>query len=322
MALIAVFSVISPTFRNTDNLINILEQKSIIGIVALGMLAMMISGGFDLSVGAVGAAGVVSAAYFSTHNGLTVAIIVTFALGIIVGLANGLIITRLDINPFITTFAMASIVSGIVFVMTDAGPVIGAPSFLGTIAFNKTAGVPNAFIAFMGFAVLTWFLLTQTKWGHYLYSVGSNAEASYLSGISVTLVTIGAYVFGSFAAASGALILLGQTSSGQPTAGADWPLNAIAICVIGGTSLAGGIGKVSDVVVATLLLGVLANGLNQLSVSPYWQPGVTGFVILAAVTFDRLSRRRAGDRDRRLKTPVDPAGAVVGRRNGLEVKAP
>lgn len=293
--LVVVLSVFSESFRTFGNLQNILTQNAVIGIVACGMLVMMISGGFDLSVGAVGAAASVGAAYISSSTGnLPLGILSALTVGLIVGVGNGLIITRGGINPFITTFAMASVVSGILFVLTDAKSQTAQADWLSNIAFSYVANVPLAFMAFLVVAIVTHLLLTRTKWGHWLYSVGANASASYLSGVPVAATRVAAFAFGGITAALGALLLLGQTNIGQPTAAADWPLNAIAICIIGGTSLSGGIGRVGHTVAATLLLGVVANGLNQLAVSPYWQPAVTGFIILIAVGVEGFIRRRGG----------------------------
>jgi ribose/xylose/arabinose/galactoside ABC-type transport system permease subunit len=292
LVLAFILSGASSSFRTATNLTNILEQNSMLGIVACGQFVMMVSGGFDLSVGAVGATGSVAAAYFTLHSGLAVAIPVGLAVGLAIGLINGLLIAKGGINAFMTTFAMASIVTGILFVVTSAAPVNANAGWLTTLAFSRVAGVPDAFIAYLAIAVLTWLLMTRTKWGHYVYSIGGNKEASYLSGVPVTSTQVAAFVFGGLAAALAGLILLGQSDIGQPSSATDWPLTSIAICVIGGVSLSGGEGRVQDTVAATLLLGVVANGLNLLNVSAYIQPAVTGAVILAAVAFDKVSRSR------------------------------
>jgi ribose/xylose/arabinose/galactoside ABC-type transport system permease subunit len=292
LVLVLVLSAASPSFRTTTNLTNILEQNSMLGIVACGMFVMMVSGGFDLSVGAVGATTSVAAAYFSMNAGLGVAIPVGLAIGLAVGLINGLLIAKGGINAFMTTFAMASIVTGILFVVTSAAPVNANAGWLTTLAFNRVGEVPDAFIVYLVIATLTWLLMTRTKWGHYVYSVGGNKEASYLSGVPVTSTQVAAFVFGGLCAAIAGLILLGQSDIGQPSSATDWPLTAIAICVIGGVPLSGGEGRVQDTVAAALLLGVVADGLNLLNVSAYIQPAVTGAVILTAVAFDKVSRSR------------------------------
>jgi ribose/xylose/arabinose/galactoside ABC-type transport system permease subunit len=289
----AVFMTISPSFRTGANLTNILEQNSMLGIVACGMVVMMVSGGFDLSVGAIGAAVAVAGAYFSDHGGVLAAIAIGLALGVAIGLANGLLIAKGRINAFVTTFAMASIVTGGLFVVTAAAPVNANAGWLTTLALlGHVAGVPDAFVLYIAVAGATWLLMNRTKWGHYLYCVGGNREASFLSGVPVVSTQAMAFVFGGCAAAIGGLLLLGQSDIGQPSSAGDWPLTAIAICVIGGVPLSGGEGRVQNTIAATLLLGVVYNGLNLLNVSVYVQPAVTGTVILIAVAWDQLSRRQ------------------------------
>lgn len=290
--LVAVLSLLSEGFRNPANLQNILMQNAIIGIVALGMLVMMISGGFDLSVGAAGGAVAVLTAHLSVIWGLPLAIVAGIALGGLIGVVNGLIIAGLKINSFIATFAVASVITGIIFVLTSGRSVGGNANALTEMAFAVVVGIPVLFLIFIAFAVLTYLALTMTKFGHWVYSVGANAEASFLSGIPVLRVQIAAFTFGGLAVGAAGVFLFGQSAIGQPTAATNWPLNAIAICVIAGTSLAGGIGRVSNVVAAVLLLGVVSTGLNQLGISPYWQPAVTGAIILAAVIADQLTRAR------------------------------
>ncbi|MCL6091580.1 MAG: ABC transporter permease [Actinobacteria bacterium] len=293
--LIAVFFAASPSFRTATNLTNVLEQNAMLGIVALGMLVMMLSGGFDLSVGAVGATSAVVGAYLSTVGGLEAAIPGALAVGVVVGLANGLLIARARINAFVTTFAMASVVTGIMFAATSASPINANAGWLTSLALGKVAGVPEAFIAYIIMVIVTWFLLDRTKWGHYVYAVGGNREASYLSGVPVVLTQTLAFTYGAVCAAAAGLILLGQSNIGQPSSATDWPLTAIAICVIGGVSLLGAAGRLHGTVAATFVLGVITDGLNLLNVSPYIQPTVTGVVILLAVGLELLSRaKRAG----------------------------
>lgn len=292
VVLVLALSLISESFRNPANFQNILMQNSVIGIVALGMLVMMISGGFDLSVGAAGGAVGVLVAYLSGPWGLPAAIVAGIALGVLIGLINGLIIARLHINAFITTFAVASIITGILFVLTSGRSIRGTSDALTDFAFQVVLGIPVLFLVFIAFSIATYLLLSKTKWGHWVYSVGANAEASYLSGVPVLPIKIAAFTFGGLAVGLGGMFLFGQSAVGQPTAAADWPLNAIAICVIAGTSLAGGVGRVGNVVAAVFVLGVVATGLNQLGVSPYWQPAVTGTIILVAVVSDQLTKSR------------------------------
>lgn len=287
------FAIASPTFRSSYNLTNILEQNAIIGIVACGMTIMMIAGGFDLSVGATGAtASVVASVIAVRGGGDLLAIGAGAGLGILIGFVNGFVIARIKINAFVTTFAMASIVSGLLFVATTARSSVGVTPLLQDAATSRVGPIPVVFVVFLVIMSASWLLLTRTRYGHYVYSVGGNAEASHLSGVPVERVQMLAFTIGSLLAALSGLLLLGQTSVGQPSAAESWPLAAIAICVVGGVSLNGGVGRVFDVLAATLLLGAIGNGLNQLGVSAYWQPAVTGVVILGAVILDQYNRGR------------------------------
>lgn len=303
---IAVLAVVSPTFRQPLNLQNILEQNSIIGIVACGMIVMMISGGFDLSVGAVGVSASVLAAVLSSRQPIGVTIAAALALGLGIGLVNGFLIARIRINAFVATFAMASVVSGLLFVSTGAESKPADVSLLAEAASSRVFGIPVVFVIFILCLLAVWIFLSRTRYGHYVYSVGGNDEASHLSGVPVERVRMLAFALGGFFAAGAGLLLLGQTAVGQPTAASNWPLQAIAICVVGGVALTGGVGRAEDVLAATLLLGVIANGLNQLNVSPYWQPTVTGIVILIAVVLEQYNRLH--------QSTTRPAAADVGQR--------
>lgn len=307
LVVVGLLAAVSPTFRDPYNLVNILEQNAIIGVVACGMTIMMISGGFDLSVGATGAtASVIGAVVASAGGGDAGSVLAGLGIGLVIGLLNGFLIAKLKINAFVTTFAMASIVSGLLFVATAAKSTIGSTPLVQGAATADIGLVPVVFLIFLGCIGLVWFILTRTKYGHYVYSVGGNAEASHLSGIPVERVQIFAFALGGLLSGAGGLLLLGQTDVGQPSAAASWPLDAIAICVVGGVALTGGVGRIIDVLAATLLLGVIANGLNQINVSPYWQPAVTGLVILGAVILDQFNRRR-----RAAPKDSDPQGSVT-----------
>ena len=292
VGLVAALAAVIPSFRQTANLVNIVEQQSIIGIVACGMLLMILLGGFDLSVGAVGAATSVVAAWVMAALGILLGVLVALLLGAVIGLLNGLLIARFGINPFVATLGMQSVVVGLLFVATNAIPVYGMPPEFLFIGLGRVGPVPVAALVFAGAALLVGALLRFTVLGHHIYAVGGSREASRLAGIPVQRTTILVYVIGATLASVAGLVLLGQTSIGHPAAATTWPLSAIAAVAIAGVPLTGGRGTVGPVVLGTLLLGTIANGLNQFGVSPYWQPTITGAVILTAVALDVLHRRR------------------------------
>lgn len=283
-----------PAFRNPRNLLNLLQQNSIIGIVACGMALMIIAGGFDLSVGAVGAmASVVAAAVFIAV-GIPAGVLVALVAGLAVGLFNGALIAKVGINPFVATLGTQILVTGLLFVATDARPIYGLPPGFTVVGLGRLGPIPVATIIFAVVAVVVWMILRFTTFGHYIYAVGGNAEASRLSGVPVDRVRIATYAAGGLLAAVAGLILLGQTNIGQPAGATTWPLTAIAAVVVGGTPLSGGVGSVWSAVIGTLLLGTVGNALNLIGVSAYWQPAVTGLVILGAVGIDSYGRKRTG----------------------------
>lgn len=290
--LVAGLLVTTPAFGRWANIANILQQNSIIGIVACGMMLMIIVGGFDLSVGSVGAMTSCVAAALIVNASTPVGIVVALLAGLAVGVLNGVCIAVIGMNPFVVTLGTQSLVLGLLFVTTQAKPVYGVPEAFTRLGLGRVGPIPNSFLFFLGVVVVVWALLRFTKFGHYIYAVGGNPEAARLAGVSVTPVIIGTYAIGGLLAGVAGILLLGQTGIGQPASATGWPLAAIAAVVVGGIPLSGGVGTVGRAVLGTLLLGVVANALNLNGVSAYWQPAVTGSVILVAVGIDSYQRRR------------------------------
>lgn len=284
--------VASPKFRDPQNLVNILQQNSMIGIVACGMLVVIIAAGFDLSVGAVAAAAACLGAQVMVEHSLPAGIVAALLVGIAGGLFNGLLVARVGISPFVATLGSSVLFTGLLLSHTDAKSIVGIPVGLGEFVNGRTLGVPHAALLFGLVVIAVWAFLRFTSWGHFTYAIGSSREASRLAGLPVTAVVTFGFVLAGLLAALAGLILLGQTGVGAPTAGASWALTAIAAVVVGGTPLRGGSGGVFAPVIGTLLLGVLSNALTLYGVSPYLQPTVTGIVILLAVGIDSLNSRR------------------------------
>lgn len=285
----------SDSFRDPNNLLNVLQQSSITGILACGMLVMIISGGFDLSVGAVGVgASVVAAALMANGNSVVIALAAALAVGVAFGLFNGMLITKVGINPFIATLGSATLITGIVLTQTGGEAIAGLPVSFSNVGLGRTLGIPNPALIFAAVALITWLLLRVTRVGHYVYAAGSSMEPARLAGVPVDRVLLCAYLFGGTCAAIAGIVLLGQTNVGQPTGTEGWALSAIAAVVVGGTPLRGGIGGVYSAILGALLLGVVSNALNIYGVSPYWQPAVTGAVILLAVGIDSYQRKVRG----------------------------
>jgi ribose/xylose/arabinose/galactoside ABC-type transport system permease subunit len=214
--------------------------------------------------------------------------------GLLVGLLNGILIAKVGINPFVTTLGTQVLVYGLLYVATDAKPIYGLPSGFTWVGLGRVGPVPVAALIFAAVVAITFVILRLTTFGHHIYAVGGNKDAARLAGINVDRVTIATYGIGGLFAAVAGLVLLGQTNIGQPASASAWPLAAIAAVVVGGVPLTGGIGGVGGAILGTLLLGTVANALNQFSVSPYWQPAITGLVILVAVGLDSYQRKRSG----------------------------
>lgn len=290
--MLIVFMATNEAFRRPANLMNILQQSSLIGVVAIGMALVIIAGGFDLSVGAIGAGASIAAATIMVSTGsISLGIVGGLAVGLLFGLFNGLLVAYAGITPFVATLGSGTIMSGLIFAFTNARPISGIPIVYTNWGLGKIAGVPTTAIVFLIVSLAAAAFLKFSRSGHYLFAVGSSPEASRLAGVPLSAVVLTGYVLCGVSAALAGLMLLGQTGIGQPTAGASWALMAIAAVVVGGTPLRGGTGGVHSAVIGTLLLGVLANALNLYGVSPYWQPAVTGIVILLAVGAENLQRK-------------------------------
>jgi ribose transport system permease protein/putative xylitol transport system permease protein len=283
----------SPEFRDSSNLKLILQQNAVIGIVACGMLFMIISGGFDLSVGAVGAmTGMICASLIVHADSVPLGLAGGVAAGAVFGVGNGLLIAKVGINPFVATLGSQTVLSGVLYVVSQGQPVYGLPPGFVNIGLSDTLGMPNATLIWAAVVALSAVVLRLTRFGHYVFGIGGNEEASRLAGVPVDRVKILVYMIGGLLAAVAGVVLLSQSNVAQPNAAGTWPLQAIAVCVVGGAALTGGTGRILDTVVATLLLGTIANALNVFNVSPYMQPVVSGAVILVAVAVDAHNRRR------------------------------
>jgi ribose transport system permease protein/putative xylitol transport system permease protein len=290
--LFGVFSLTVPHFATMANLSNVLQSNSIIGIVACGMLLMIILAGFDLSVGAVGAMSSVVAAAMIVHVSMAAGITVALLISLGVGLFNGFCIAKIGVNAFVATLATQVLVTGFLFVGTAAQPIYGVPETFTVLGLGKIGPLPVPTLIFAIVAFSIWAVLRFTTFGHYIYIVGGNRTAARLAGINVDRITIATYGIGGLLAGVAGVVLLGETTIGQPASATTWPLNAIAAVVVGGVPLSGGVGGVGGAVLGTLLLAIIANALNLLGVSPFWQPAVTGAVILVAVGIDSYQRRQ------------------------------
>jgi len=292
---IAILLAINPIFRQGDNLLNLWQQASIIGLLAIGQTIVIIQGGFDLSVGAVAAfTGVLCYLIMGSTDNVIIMVlglIVSVFLAAVIGLLNGVIVAKLRITPFIATLGMLSLVRGAVLIISDGHLVYAEGMGYKVAEFFQSNffGMPISGLVFFASAILVTFILRKTVYGHFVYAIGGNERAASLAGIPVTKVKIISYALCSALAGLGGILLASRTASALPNAAINYELQAITAAVIGGAALAGGKGSIAGTVVGVILLTAIGNALNLYNVSPFWQTGVTGAILLLAVGFSNFN---------------------------------
>lgn len=287
----AFFSLMSPAFFTASNALNVLRQISINAIIALGMTFVLLIGGIDLSVGSVvAAAGCFMVSALLLGAPLWAGVLVGLLLGALIGMLNGLLIARAGLVPFIVTLATMIMARGLAYVYTDGRPTISDDPGLSYLGNGYLGPLPVPVVIMLVWFAVCSVVLNRTRFGRHVYALGGNREAARFSGINIARVTTLVYVICGFSAGLSGVILAGRMSSGQPIAGQGFELDAIAAVVLGGTSLAGGKGKLSGTLIGALVIGVLNNGLNLIHVSFYYQLMIQGLVILGAIYLDRRSK--------------------------------
>jgi ribose/xylose/arabinose/galactoside ABC-type transport system permease subunit len=293
LLLIVIMAILSPAFLKLTNIMNILRQTSINGIVAVGMTFVIILAGIDLSAGSVLALAAVVATSFAHPDTYPVIVPVFFGLltGALCGFVNGFIIARRKIAPFIVTLGMMTIARGAALVYTDGRPVIELSDQYNTIGGSYLLGIPVPVIIFVVIVASGWFLLSRTVFGRHVYATGGNKTAAELSGIITGRVIVWVYTLAGLLAGLAGIVLSSRVMSGSPSTGQGYELDAIAAVVIGGTRLTGGVGTIFGTIIGALIIGVMNNGLDLLNVSSYWQQIVKGIIIVVAVVLERRSSR-------------------------------
>jgi ribose/xylose/arabinose/galactoside ABC-type transport system permease subunit len=300
LAPIVFLFIANPVFRQPGNLFNLWQQSSIIGTLAVGQTVVIILGGFDLSVGAVAAAaGVLCYLIFNAGNGpliVTLGIFGSLLACAAIGAANGVLVTKINITPLIATLGMLSLVRGFVLVISGGRLVYaeGVGYSLSDFLQGSVLGMPVSGVIFIILALLIGYILRGTILGQYVFAIGGNERAATLSGIPVTTVKIIAYSTCGALAGIGGILLASRTASALPDAGTDYELQAITAAVIGGANLGGGKGSITGTVLGVFLLTAIGNGLNLYNVSPFWQTGVTGAILLLAVGFSSADFKKLG----------------------------
>jgi ribose transport system permease protein len=291
--MIIVLSFLSPFFLTVTNLTNIFAQIADIGIMAAGAALVILVAGIDLSVAAVMALTMMFTAWLYKTVGMpfVVALVVGLLLGALIGLINGLLSTYGRVQPFVATLATMSAAAGMALFITNGNTINGFPIWFGDLTVATLAGIPLQGIVLVLVYLAIAFWLRFRPWGRSLYAIGGNEEVARLSGLPVKRLKTLVYIIAGALAAVAGWINISVLDSAQPTAGAGYLLNVIAVVVIGGASLSGGVGSMGGTFVGLLIIGVLNNGLSLLHVNPNLQSVVIGAVILAAVLSDRAGAK-------------------------------
>ncbi len=304
IGLFVAFSLASPYFLTFDNMMGILLATTVNGVLALGATFVIITAGIDLSVGTVMTLSAVMAGVFITNLGLPIwlGLLGGIATGTVAGLINGLTISKMKVPPFVATLGVMMVAKGLSLVISESKPIyftstptvraLTMDSLLGS--FIPGLDVPNAVFYLFGAAIIASLILSKTILGRYAFAIGSNEEATRLSGVNVDVWKAAVYTLCGTFSGLGGFIIGSRLNSAQPALGAGYELDAIAAVVIGGTSLSGGEGAILGTIIGAFIMSVLTNGLRILSVPQEWQMVVTGGIVIVAVYADILRRQQQG----------------------------
>lgn len=289
------FGLTSPVFFRFSNLMNLLRQTSIYGIVALGMVFVIISSGIDLSVGAVlGFSGTVTALLLTNNVNIIMAIIIAIIACAAIGLINGIIIYDGKVPPFIATMGMMSLVRAMLMLMTNARMISGFPPAFLEIARATVVGIPVLAIVWILLTILAFFIAKKTIFGRNLYAYGSNEESARLSGINTRFTVYGTYIFSAVMCAIAGILITSRLANAAPTTGTGYELDAIAAAVVGGASLSGGKGSVTGVFLGAIIMSTLRQGGTLLGINSFIMEIVIALLIVVAVLLDQLQKKIGG----------------------------
>ena len=293
LLLAVTLSIISPYFLTSNNLFNLMDQAVVVGIVAIGMTFVILTGGIDLSVGSVaGLSGIVLGLALQSFP-IPVAIALAVLAGSSLGLVSGLLIGRFGLAAFVVTLGMMAIARSLAYIFSGATSITNLPEGLNRIVYSSFLGLPANVILLLVLYLAAWIYLTHTKGGRTIYAIGSNREAARNAGLNVTLHGVVPYVVAGGLSAIAITMSSAQIMSIDPLAGTNLELDAIAAVVIGGASLFGGRGTVIGTLIGVFIMVMIRNGLNLLGVSPFWQGSAVGGVIIAAVLIERIVSSRS-----------------------------
>lgn len=308
--LVVVFSFTAPAFLTTGNIIILVKQVALNAILGIGMTFVILTGGIDLSVGSiVGLCGMIAGGLIneglilplfgvSIFFNVPIVLLLTLGVGMLIGMINGLVITRFNVTPFIATLGMLYLARGAALLRSNGAtfPNLVGNEALGNMGFpligtGTLIGLPYPIWIMVVFAIVATFIASKTPFGRQVYAVGGNERAAELSGVRVNRVKVLVYMISGFCAAVVGIIITSQLVAAHPATGTNYELNAIAVVVLGGTSLSGGRGTIFGTIVGAFVIGVLNNGMVLIGLSEFVQVAITGFVIVAAVVIDQFQQR-------------------------------
>lgn len=292
LILVLVFTILDKSYFTITNLIDIIELSNINSLIAIGITFTIITGGIDLSVGSIFAIVIVTVGHLCVAQvNPILAIILGALLGTLMGSINGLLITKMHLQPFIATLGTMSVYRGIAYVVTGGWPVIGIPNSYRYIFISNFYEIPSSVIVMLIFAFITHIILKKLRVGNYLFAIGGNEEAAKLSGVNVNITKITAYAMCGLGSALAGMIMLANLGTGEPATGQGYELEAIAAAAIGGASLSGGKGSIVGTLLGSILLAALKIGLIVIGVDTFYQFIVTGAIIVIAAYFEVIQKK-------------------------------
>ncbi len=290
LLVVLVASISSDRFFSIDNILSVFVQCTVVGVLACGMTMLIVSGNTDLSAGSgIALGGVVCATIMRSTDNWVLAVLATVVVLMLTSLLQSYFIAKIGLMAFIVTLAGQMALRGAAYVVSEGAPIIGIGA-IANISSGKCFGVSWLIIITVLMVIITWLVMNYTAFGRYIYATGGNREAAIAAGINIKRVIMGGYLYMGFCTALAAIMLAARTNSGQPTAGQAYEFDAIIAAVLGGTSMAGGVGSVAGSLVGALTVGVINNCMNLVGISPYYQQIVKGVIIIIAVLLDKKTR--------------------------------
>ena len=287
-----VFTVLSPHFFTLNNILTVATQTAVIAIIAIGQTYVLITGGIDLSIGSnIALSAMVAGLCMRANLPVSFAILAGLMTGTCSGAVNGALVAFGKLPPFIATLGTMTVARGLSFTLTQAIPIANLPAAFTVWGTGRSFGIPNPVITMLSLVIVFGLILAKTRLGRHIYAIGSNFEATRLSGVNTRRVLVTVYIISGLLAAFAGLIMAARIITAQPAAGDGYELDAVASSVIGGASTMGGEGLIAGTFVGALIIGILRNGLNLVGVTPYIQKIIIGIVIVGSVFLDKIKRK-------------------------------